>query len=280
MSEVFTPNLGQNIDLFQTLMDPIDTVLPPVQDVRPNRIRSFTSLAMASLALIGTTPALGAETNSTTQSTIKVCGPSTPLNKLPVLTKGDTGPCVNYARRLLLKHGRFIPVTNPATFGVITKGETTGFQVQTGISNTGNVGPLTWRALRKATSNHGLAPICKTMKNGACVNKHNRTVTLMRNGRPEFTYPIRTGDKRGPEFRTDEGIFRVQSKNRNAISTQYGNTPMPYAVFYNGGEAFHYSRGFELEGYNGASHGCVNLKINPSKAVFRYLQVGNPVAVY
>ena len=34
---------------------------------------------------------------------------------------------------------------------------------------------------------------------------------------------------------------------------------MPYAMFIRGGQAVHYSPDFAASGYNGASHGCVNV---------------------
>ena len=35
---------------------------------------------------------------------------------------------------------------------------------------------------------------------------------------------------------------------------------MPFAMFFSGGQAVHYSADFASVGYNGASHGCVNVR--------------------
>ena len=35
---------------------------------------------------------------------------------------------------------------------------------------------------------------------------------------------------------------------------------MPYAMFFSGGQAVHYSADFAARGYDGASHGCVNVR--------------------
>ena len=35
---------------------------------------------------------------------------------------------------------------------------------------------------------------------------------------------------------------------------------MPFAMFFSGGQAVHYSPDFAAVGYNGASHGCVNVR--------------------
>ena len=45
----------------------------------------------------------------------------------------------------------------------------------------------------------------------------------------------------------------------NGVSTLY-KTPMPWAMTFSGGQAVHYSPDFAARGYNGASHGCVNVR--------------------
>ena len=59
------------------------------------------------------------------------------------------------------------------------------------------------------------------------------------------------------------------------------DAPMPYAMFFNGGQAVHYSPDFAAEGYNGASHGCVNTRDKQGTAtIFDAMSVGDPVIVY
>lgn len=253
----------------------------PPTETRNNGLRRFIKKAgLATLTITGLASPSVAQASETidkvTASTRKVaCGPNTPLSRLPVLSYNNSGSCVSYAQRLLYKHGRLNSSQIVGNFGVITKGETRGFQIQNGITNTGNIGPKTWKALRRATSNHGLAPVCKTMMIGACVNKHAKTVTLIRHGRAEFSFGAQFGDPRGPQFRTDEGLFKVQSKNIDAVSYQYGNAPMPYAVFYNGGEAFH-----SYPDLLTPSHGCDHLLPNNARKTFYWVKVGDPVAVF
>ena len=56
---------------------------------------------------------------------------------------------------------------------------------------------------------------------------------------------------------------------------------MPYAMFFNGGQAVHYSSDFAARGYNGCSHGCVNVRNKSSIAwVFDQIRVGDRVVVY
>jgi lipoprotein-anchoring transpeptidase ErfK/SrfK len=56
---------------------------------------------------------------------------------------------------------------------------------------------------------------------------------------------------------------------------------MPYAMFFSGGQAVHYSSDFAARGYNGASHGCVNVRdLAKIQALFDQVKVGDKVIVY
>jgi lipoprotein-anchoring transpeptidase ErfK/SrfK len=56
---------------------------------------------------------------------------------------------------------------------------------------------------------------------------------------------------------------------------------MPYAMFFSGGQAVHYSSDFAARGYNGASHGCVNVRdLAKIKVLFDQINVGDKVIVY
>jgi lipoprotein-anchoring transpeptidase ErfK/SrfK len=64
------------------------------------------------------------------------------------------------------------------------------------------------------------------------------------------------------------------------VSSLY-DTPMPFAMFFSGGQAVHYSADFAAVGYNGASHGCVNVRDYDAVAwLFDQVQVGDKVVVY
>jgi lipoprotein-anchoring transpeptidase ErfK/SrfK len=55
---------------------------------------------------------------------------------------------------------------------------------------------------------------------------------------------------------------------------------MPFAMFFSGGQAVHYSPDFASVGYAGASHGCVNLRDYESVAwLFDQVEVGDKVVV-
>jgi lipoprotein-anchoring transpeptidase ErfK/SrfK len=56
---------------------------------------------------------------------------------------------------------------------------------------------------------------------------------------------------------------------------------MPYAMFFSGGQAVHYSPDFAARGYNGASHGCVNVRnLAGIQSLFAQARVGDKVIVY
>ena len=59
------------------------------------------------------------------------------------------------------------------------------------------------------------------------------------------------------------------------------HSPMPYAMFFSGGQAVHYSPDFARVGYNGCSHGCVNIRARSTIAwIFDQIRVGDRVVVY
>ena len=56
---------------------------------------------------------------------------------------------------------------------------------------------------------------------------------------------------------------------------------MPYAMFFSGGQAVHYSADFAARGYAGCSHGCVNIRDKAGIAwVFDRVRNGDRVVVY
>jgi lipoprotein-anchoring transpeptidase ErfK/SrfK len=88
---------------------------------------------------------------------------------------------------------------------------------------------------------------------------------------------VRFGSQYTP---TREGLFHVTFKSRDHVSTIY-HTAMPYAMFFSGGEAVHYSSDFAARGYAGASHGCVNVRDKAAvAALFDQVKVGDKVVVY
>ncbi len=78
-------------------------------------------------------------------------------------------------------------------------------------------------------------------------------------------------------YRTPKGTFTVYAKERHAISYKYGNTPMPFTLwFHSAGYGIHAST--SVPNYP-ASHGCVRLKYEDAKWLFNQVLVGTPVII-
>lgn len=110
-----------------------------------------------------------------------------------------------------------------------------------------------------------------------CIDKTTRKLTWIIDGVPQFSVEVRFGSK---ELPTREGAFSVFLKSKDHVSNIY-HTPMPYAMFFSGGQAVHYSPDFAKNGYNGASHGCANVRNLPLiKRLFNESRIGDKVIVY
>ncbi|MDO5067937.1 MAG: L,D-transpeptidase [Propionibacteriaceae bacterium] len=110
-----------------------------------------------------------------------------------------------------------------------------------------------------------------------CASKSDRILHWVINGQIRASFDARFGAAATP---SDDGAFRVKWKSRYHTSSIY-RAYMPWAMFYNGGEAVHYSPGFATDGWHGGSGGCVNLR-DPEGIDWLYNQVriGDKVVVY
>jgi lipoprotein-anchoring transpeptidase ErfK/SrfK len=118
---------------------------------------------------------------------------------------------------------------------------------------------------------------CLTKGRVLCINKKTRKLVYLVNGKPIQVMDVRFGSSRTP---TRNGVFKVYRKSKNHVSSLY-HSKMPYAMFFSGGQAVHYSSDFKARGYNGASHGCVNVRDKKKIAwVFSRVHVGDKVVVY
>ncbi|WP_399014499.1 L,D-transpeptidase family protein [Streptomyces sp. FIT100] len=177
-----------------------------------------------------------------------------------------------------------------AFYGSMTAKAVGEFQGRRGLPVTGSVDEATWAALlgmtrrptadelRPATTNTLDRPDARCMTGRVlCISKESRTLAWMIDGRVVAAMDVRFGSENTP---TREGTFGVGWKARKWTSTIY-HTPMPYAMFFSGGQAVHYSADFAARGYSGASHGCVNVRDKAKiSAVFDQVQVGDKVVVH
>jgi lipoprotein-anchoring transpeptidase ErfK/SrfK len=121
-----------------------------------------------------------------------------------------------------------------------------------------------------------LDPRCTTGR-AMCVDKTSRSLRWVVDGVVLRTVEVRFGSD---ELPTREGGFAVFRKSRDHVSSLYG-TSMPFAMFFSGGQAVHYSPDFAANGYAGASHGCVNVRDRAAVAwLFDQVRLGDKVVVY
>ena len=121
-----------------------------------------------------------------------------------------------------------------------------------------------------------LDPRCRTGR-ALCVDKTTNTLRWVVDGKVLQTLDVRFGSD---ELPTREGAFSVFLKSRDHVSSLY-DTSMPLAMFFSGGQAVHYSPDFAANGYNGASHGCVNVRdYEGISHLFDAVSVGDRVIVY
>ncbi|MBO3674411.1 murein L,D-transpeptidase [Streptomyces sp. NEAU-YJ-81] len=207
----------------------------------------------------------------------------------PVIAVGTSGDRVRELQARLRALGLFN--RNPTGYyGTITQASVSAYQRGHGLSVTGSVSRRTWTSLRSATktptrdqlyppTTRPLAkpdPRCLTGR-VLCISKTSRTLAWMVNGRVVSAMDVRFGSEYTP---TREGLFQVNFKSRDHVSTIY-HTPMPYAMFFSGGQAVHYSSDFAARGYSGASHGCVNVRDKKKiAALFGKVKAGDKVVVY
>ncbi|MFF5048776.1 L,D-transpeptidase family protein [[Kitasatospora] papulosa] len=157
------------------------------------------------------------------------------------------------------------------------------FQADKGITPAvGYAGPVTWRTMKTITAqkaagkNPNAAKKCPTNKGRiACVDLTRQLSWIQDGSKLKFgPVPVRTG-RNGDETRT--GSKKIYWRNINHWSTLY-DVSMPYAQFFDGGQAFH---SVTKSMYNNpGSAGCVNMLPGDAKAYWNLLKNGDDVYVY
>lgn len=129
----------------------------------------------------------------------------------------------------------------------------------------------------EATPKRVIPKRCKVHGRVLCADKTARKLYYLTDGKVVRSYAARFGCAATP---TREGTFSVQRKSRHHVSSLY-HTKMPYAMFFSGGQAVHYSADFAARGYRGCSHGCVNIRAKAGiRWIFDQVRVGDRVVVY
>ncbi|MGW2030311.1 L,D-transpeptidase family protein [Streptomyces sp. NPDC001811] len=213
--------------------------------------------------------------------------PSVPVPRV-LWSRGDSGPAVRELQARL-RQVAWLAVGPTGSYDGPTEQAVKGFQGKRGLPRTGATDAVTWQRLVAMTRPPGRGelypragrpaaaadPRCMTGR-VLCISKTSRTLRWMVGGRTLSTMAVRFGAQYTP---TREGVFTVYWKSRHHVSTLY-HSPMPYAMFFSGGQAVHYSYDFAARGYAGGSHGCVNVRDETAIArLFAQVRIGDKVVV-
>ncbi|MFJ8657961.1 L,D-transpeptidase family protein [Streptomyces sp. NPDC093795] len=175
-------------------------------------------------------------------------------------------------------------------YGTMTAASVKAFQKKQGLPRAGSVDGATWEKLlgasrkptadelKPATTNQLDAPDARCMTGRVlCISKESRTLAWMIDGKVVSAMDVRFGSENTP---TREGTFTVERKVRQDWSRLY-HTPMPLSMYFSRGQAVHYSSDFAARGYDGASHGCVNVRDRAKlTTLFDQVKIGDKVVVH
>ncbi|MFJ2606489.1 L,D-transpeptidase family protein [Streptomyces sp. NPDC087425] len=213
----------------------------------------------------------------------------TPDTPRTLWSPGDTGPDVR-ALQARLRQTEWLYDGPTGTYDDLTARAVSGFQGKRGLPRTGVMDTVTWQRLVNMSREPGTwdlylmggqppgppDPRCLTGR-VLCIDKASRTLRWMIDGRTVSTMAVRFGATGTP---TREGVFHVYWKSRHHWSTLYDSS-MPYAMFFSGGQAVHYSYDFAARGYAGGSHGCVNVRDETAiTALYGQVRDGDKVVVH
>ncbi|WP_329027568.1 L,D-transpeptidase [Streptomyces sp. NBC_00690] len=109
-----------------------------------------------------------------------------------------------------------------------------------------------------------------------CVDLDRQLLWVQRNADVVFPpVPIRTGRD---DEETRPGWHTIYWRSKDHVSTIYDNAPMPYAQFFDEGQALHGRPGDLYDG--GGSAGCVNLRLSDAEKLWDLLDVDDQLYVW
>ena len=281
-----------------TALDDLWDAKPVVETVRARATTEPqpvpTSTPSPTVTPTPTPQAPATQTPPPTRTTRPSAGPTTQPTPGPaLLEEGDESRQVRELQVRLRSAGTYSAKVT-GFYGRLTEAAVRRFQRAEDLPVSGAVDRATWRALRASTpapTEEQLEPPTPTPRppqvtvldercltgRVICIDKTERTLRWVVDGKVRYRMDGRFG---GPSTPTREGTFEVYRKSRYHVSGLYG-TDMPFAMFFSGGQAVHYSPDFASKGYAGASHGCVNTRSWPTTArLFSDVGIGDAVVVY
>ncbi|MFI2780205.1 L,D-transpeptidase family protein [Streptomyces sp. ALB3] len=109
-----------------------------------------------------------------------------------------------------------------------------------------------------------------------CIDMDRQLLWVQTDKKVDFgPVPVRTGRD---AQETRPGWHEIYWRNRDHVSTIYDNAPMPYAQFFDGGQALHGRPGDLYDG--GGSAGCVNLALDDAATLWDLLAVDDSIYVW
>jgi len=199
-----------------------------------------------------------------------------PIKFRSTLSAGSRGAIVGAVQQRLIWTG--VDLSKTGVFDTATVSAVRAFQAKQSLWVSGKVDLATYKRLVAVTPRGAaLDPRCAVTGQVLCIDKSQKVLRYLVNGKLIMVLDARFGSSDLP---TREGVFHVYIKSRYQVSTIY-HTPMPFAMFFSGGQAVHYSMYFHAVGYNGHSHGCVNVRdIRAIAFLFDHVLLGTPVVIY
>jgi lipoprotein-anchoring transpeptidase ErfK/SrfK len=165
------------------------------------------------------------------------------------------------------------------TMNQITKAAIEDFENQNSIGVDGQAGPTVWTALLNDVINN---KVSATPYVYVLVNKVvPQTATLWNNGTVQYTVPVNSG---APGADTTDGTYAVfehvrfsDMKGTNVDGSTYDDPNVPYASYFNGGDALH---GFIRASYGTPqSNGCVEMSYANAALIWALTPIGTLVTV-
>jgi lipoprotein-anchoring transpeptidase ErfK/SrfK len=212
------------------------------------------------------------------------------LNYLP-LAFAPSGPAPARANLAIDQPGTFawrwpnLPsqLTSMWTQGTeneITRAALEAFQTQNNLTVDGIAGPAAWTALINDTINgkSDSTPYVYVLVNKAVP----QSLTLWNNGAAQYVgIPVNTGipgaDTADGNFAVFEHVRYSEMKGTNVDGSTYDDPNVPYASYFNGGDALH---GFMRSSYGSPqSNGCVEMSYADAALVWPLTPIGTLVTV-
>ncbi|MEU9415246.1 L,D-transpeptidase [Streptomyces sp. NPDC048272] len=208
-----------------------------------------------------------------TAAATATAAPAGPVPETEAACTAGTGP---YQRELEAGLGRPVDGTQSTTDCVAVRSFQRTHRITPADGYAGLVTHRTMVAVN-ARENPNAAGSCPVRaRRVTCVDLERQLLWVQRDERVVFApVPIRTGRD---DQETRPGWHEVYWRSKDHESTLYDNAPMPYAQFFDGGQALH-GRPGDLYAHGGSA-GCVNLSVPDAERLWNLLVEGDTVYVW